>query len=271
MDKIVLAKDLPKELTESILRDLSIFTIAFLGAEVPASRRGSGVLVSAGNNRAILTAHHVTEGLPREGRFGIFLEPTNHLHSVDTDDVLLIKIARAGEEWEGPDLAAILLKPRIASTIAAKKLFFNLDLRRERMLKNPPDIGNGVWCATGFLDERCETRETTNGNVQYMYQFGGFGGPDELSNVDGYDRLEMTIDEDAPDMPKSWGGTSGGGLWQVALKHGEAGTIVASAKTLMGILFAELWDKKKRITSVRAHGRRSIYDVAHKVISEAEG
>ena len=66
-------------------------------------------------------------------------------------------------------------------------------------------------------------------------------------------------------MPKSWGGMSGGGLWQVQLKR-DMGTVRAiSPYVLSGVLFYQ-WPTTPEVCGVRAHGRKSVYDVAYRAI-----
>lgn len=268
-ETVVLAKDLPSTFTSEVGRDLSMYTIAFLDAATePAARRGSGVLVTAGGVPAILTADHVVDLLPKTGRLGLFLTPTNALHSVEAVDVIPVRIARGGKDGEGPDLGAVLLKRSVAGSIAAKKSFFNLDIRRERMLASPPEGEAGLWCANGYLEERCQTATRPDGAVQFIYNFSGFGRPEEPQTSGDHDYFEMPIDYDATEMPESWGGMSGGGLWHLEQLKRRDGDIVASGISLSGILFYQ-WFGPSGIRSVRAHGRRSVYDVAYRAIIEA--
>lgn len=159
MGDTVLIKELPQALIEAVIEELMWFTVAFLRIDQVASSPdadllGSGVLVSAGAQRAILTAQHVLEVLPNRGRLGLFLGRTTQPDSIDTAGISLLKIPRGTRDSEGPDIGAVLLAPNIAASIGAKKSFFNLETRRERQLNEPPDVRDGVWFAQGFLEER---------------------------------------------------------------------------------------------------------------------
>lgn len=73
MDDEVLLKHLPPDLIQSVVQDLSAYTVAFIGVDDIGGRRsctllGSGVLVSAAGIKAILTAHHVVQVLPKTVR-----------------------------------------------------------------------------------------------------------------------------------------------------------------------------------------------------------
>jgi hypothetical protein len=82
MSEIILVKDLPSTVVDIVVRELMAYTVAFLRVDrdatnPPADLLGSGVLVSAGPKRAILTAHHVVQALPTRARIGLFLGRTN--------------------------------------------------------------------------------------------------------------------------------------------------------------------------------------------------
>src|SRR5947209_1870961 len=121
MNEVVLIKDLPTDFVDSVVQELMSYTIGFLRVEgarnPPADLLGSGVLVSVGATRAILTAHHVVECLPTTGRIGLFLGRTNQPHTIDIGGVSVLKIARGTDGGVGPDLAAIVLSAPIAGAI----------------------------------------------------------------------------------------------------------------------------------------------------------
>lgn len=233
--------------------------------------QGSGVLVSAGGTRAILTAQHVLKTLPRSGRIPLFLQRTGEPHSIDTAGLAFLDIARGREDHVGPDLAALVLAPQIGASIAAKKLFFNLDLPRAKALEGLPDLRDGVWCAQGFLDERGVVAADPADGVatKYFYNFSGLGGPDQTQELDGYDYFEFPVSAESRDgAPRSWGGMSGGGLWQVPLKQ-KGEDVVPLAPILSGILFYQ-HPTTETVSGVRAHGRRSVYEIAYAAITASE-
>lgn len=128
-------RELPQQVIESAARDVAEYSIGF--ARVEGSRSGqdavllgSGTLVSIGAIHAVLTAHHVVSILPRTGRLGLILSPTLQQPTIDTQELFYLQIDRGTIESDGPDLGAIVLGPSIAGAIAAKKTFYNLDLRR---------------------------------------------------------------------------------------------------------------------------------------------
>ena len=196
MSKVVLIKDLPKGLVDALGRALAAYTITFIdAATLPAQQLGSGVLVSAGGKKAVLTAQHVVRLIPEAGRFGIFLDQTNTPHTIDRCGVAPVQMPMGAKEHEGPDLGVVILAPSIAGSIAAKKLFFNLDAHRDQALHSPWDLDEGVWCANGFLEELGQVRENDGGqgSTQYFYNFTGFGGPNASPQVGDHDYFEFPV------------------------------------------------------------------------------
>ncbi len=272
MNDIILLKDLPRDLFDAVVQDLAMYTIAFLHLEKAAAGKqvellGSGVLVSIGNIRAILTAHHVVQTLPRTGRLGLLLEKTPVPHTVDAGGVAFLEIARGGRDSDGPDIAAIVLAPQIASAIAAKKTFFDLKSHREQLLNNPPELRDGVWFAQGFLEERTVVTPDPDGLgiTKGFYNFSGVGGPKNSFQIDEHDYFEFPVSyESRHTAPTSWGGMSGGGLWQIPLKR-QGSELVHLSPLLSGVLFYQQPTTETEC-GVKCHGRRSLYEVAYNCI-----
>lgn len=273
MNDIILIKDLPRDLIDAIVQDLALYTIAFLRIENAASGKqvdllGSGVLVSIGNTKAILTAHHVVQVLPRTGRLGLLLEKTREPHTIDSGGVAFLEIARGRRDSDGPDIAAVVLAPQIASAIAAKKSFYDIKSRRELLLYSPPELCDGVWFAQGFLEERTVVTPDPDGLgiTKSFYNFSGVGGPENSFQINEHDYFEFPVShESRPTAPMSWGGMSGGGLWQIQLKRQGSG-LVHLSPLLSGVIFYQQPTTEMEC-GVKCHGRRSLYQVAYNCIS----
>lgn len=274
MDETVLVKDLPAVLVESVIQDLTNYTIGFLRVTegpraVDAELLGSGVLVSAGTKRAIVTADHVVQILPRSGRVGLILGRTTQPHTIDADAMVPIRIGRGSVESVGPDLAVSILAPHIAGAIAAKKLFFNLDSRREQLLSSPPGLRDGVWFSHGFLQEGTHVApdHLEEGLTKYFYNFTGVGGPDVIETLDDYDYFDFPVSHQSrSNAPLSWGGMSGGGIWQVQLKRVD-GMLTHLPPILSGVAFYQ-HPTTETECGIKAHGRRSIYENVVRAICE---
>jgi len=106
--------ELPDEVIEAAAKDLTEYCIGFVRVETSSRRQdavllGSGTLVSIGSIYAVLTAHHAVSILPRSGRLGLLLSPTLQQHTIDTQGIIYLEIARGSIDSDGPDLGAIIL------------------------------------------------------------------------------------------------------------------------------------------------------------------
>ena len=274
-------QDLPSPLLHKIVERLAQHTVGFLrdqNSSGPPELLGSGILVAAGKTRAILTAQHVIEKLPTTGRLGLLLERTNQPQNIDRQGVTPLRIAR-GRNDLGPDLGAVILAPSIAGSIGSIKTFYSLDKRREQMLHRPPDLRIGAWVAQGFIEEKTTVTPFPDGRgASVIFKGDGlFGGPENVEEIDGYDYLDYPVTPLArqmtPSLPRSWGGMSGSGLWQIPLRENggniEVENIEYDAPLLSGIVFrqrkvdGEMW--------ITCHGRKSVYQRALDVLMKSAG
>lgn len=269
---------LPDSLFEAVALHLAQYSIGFLRIEQTprgqdAILLGSGTLVTVGSTHAILTAHHVLQVLPKHGRIGLILSPTLHQHTVDIQALVYKEIARGTIDAEGPDLGAVILAPAIAPAIAAKKTFYNLDACREQLLHTPPDLHDGAWFVHGFVDERTVEEPGRDGFslIKGFYSFSGAGGPDELPVPKGdHDYFAFPVSYDARSVsPNSFGGMSGGGLWQVTLLRDPQGDIRPKKSLLSGVVFYQEATTDTQC-GVKCHGRSSVYNVAYEAIGKRE-
>ena len=214
-----------------------------------------------------MTAHHVVQVLPTTGRIGLFLGRTGQPHTIDTQGISILKIARGTHDAVGPDLAAILLAPQIAGAIEAKKIFYNLEKRRDRLLNDPPELRDGAWFAQGFLEERTTVGldPVESGFTKYFYNFTGIGGPEISEQLGEHDYFDFPVSHEARSTaPVNWGGMSGGGMWQVPFKR-EGSALTYLSPFLSGVMFYQQPTTPTEC-GVRGHGRRSIYEVAYRAI-----
>jgi hypothetical protein len=274
----LLITQIPESFFEAVARDLAECSVGFLRIEdtprgQDAILLGSGTLVTVGKTHAVLTAHHVVKVLPKAGRVGLILSSELQQHTVNTQALAYVEIARGTVDSDGPDLGAVILAPSIAAAIAAKKTFYNLELRRERMLQTPPDRQDGVWFVHGFVGERTVEEPSSDGFslVKSFYSLSGAGGPDEPPvSVGDHDYLSFPVSYGCRSVaPTSFGGMSGGGLWQVPLMRDAQGNPRPKTFLLSGVVFYQEPTTENRC-GVKCHGRSSIYKVAYEAIGNAE-
>ena len=267
--------ELPKSVIEAAAHDLAEYSVGFLRLESTPQGQdaillGSGTLVSIGSIRAVLTAHHVVSILPTTGRLGLVLGPTLQQHTVDTQGLTYLKIARGTVDADGPDLGAVIFAPSIAGAIAARKTFYNLGLRRDQLLATPPDPHDGFWFVNGFIADRTveERGRDGYGLVKGFYNLSGAGGPDEAVVVGDHDYFAFSVSYGAgSEAPKNFGGMSGGGLWQVPLARDAEGLVRHKSLLLSGVVFyQEATDSAQTCCNVKCHGRQSLYRVSYEAI-----
>ena len=267
-------RDLPESVLEEVARILAPYVIGFVsytrtpnGSDVQLL--GSGTLVSLGSTKAILTAEHVVRILPRDGRLGLVISQTPQRHDVDVQGLTYLRIARGTQDEDGPDLGAVVLSPAIAAALAARKSFYDLSLRREQLLKSPPDIKEGMWFINGFVDEYTweELDAGKKLRIKGFYNLSGAGGPNDGVVVREHDYFEFPVSPGGrASAPNNFGGMSGGGLWQFALVKNDKG-LKPARPLLSGVVFYQYGTPDAQY-GVKCHGRRSVYRVAYDAIQE---
>ena len=275
MEEFVPITELPNPLRDAMIQDMASYSIGFFRLEDTklgqnAFLLGSGTLVAVGDTRAVLTAHHVVRTLPRSGRLGILLSKTCGPHTIDTQGLAFLEIARGTDDSSGPDLGAVVLAPPIASAIAAKKRFYNLAVHRDQMLQNPPDLHDGVWIVHGFIDEGTERSADpgASGLSIIFYSLSCAGGPyEEAVQIGDHDYFAFPVSLAARSVtPRSFGGMSGGGLWQVPLTRDDQGELVSKTPVLSGVVFYQEPTTDTQC-GVKCHGRVSVYQSAFNSIA----
>lgn len=275
-EEIIQLTEIPATLFEHAIKEISNYSIGFAQVTNGPHRqevflRGSGTLIAVGGKRAILTAEHVVDNLPRDGRLGLILSPTRQQYTIDTQGLVFLRIARGTDDSKGPDLGAIILSPSIASAIGAIKSFYNLDIRRERMLSAPPDRDLGAWAVHGFIDEKTVEEPGDSGfsHIVRFYCLTGWGGTNPAVSIDGYDYLTFPVSYGSRSIaPASFKGLSGGGLWQVPLVRGPQEILTHQPPLLAGLVFYQV-PTTETDAGVTCHGAVSVYSIAYDAIQNS--
>ena len=230
---------------------------------------GSGTLISVGNVRAILTADHVLDYIANEKDIGLafpcrFESQKNHvqLMILEMEYVRSLTIKRGPIKSEGPDLGILVLPEIDANRIGLKGSFYNLINRQNRMLKSPPSaVDSGNWILSGAAGEWTKDLppEQHYSRVKQFRGCAGLGIVTAAYAVGDYDILDFEAKHiSGYQGPKSFGGFSGGGLWEVLLDKKDEGFEVLD-KFLSGVAFYQSNIEKDRSQFIRCNGRRSIY------------
>jgi hypothetical protein len=262
----LLRPDRPSALGDKIARELSDYTVAFVTSKKGELRpAGSGTLVSFRDSYYVLTAAHVwhgrpgkDDGLSRADKILIPLkvnQPTRF--SITKEEIVPFapEIASTWNEW-GPDVIMLRLPPeRIGSFLAVGRSFYNLSKKREKnlncfetkFLMGAPSE-RGTYTATG-----------ANAEVQAMVltKLSGHYQISRSSHIprEGFDYINLAVDNTLPGVAKGFSGVSGGGLWNVYIYRSIDG--LDSFKVLFGVAY---WEKDcgDDLLMVRCHGPQTI-------------
>lgn len=225
---------------------------------------GSGTFVSIDGIPGILTVYHVSRLINEPCKIGLILEEREHKYAIDRQYLEIIDIGIPREDETGPDLSFIQLPNPVVTEIRPYKSFFNLNVDLDKMLSLPPSIDAGVWFVCGIPDESTTQGPSDLGFTRAFSFYGLCGATivDKEYHDDGWDYIEIGIEYSKSTVPPStFGGTSGGGLWQVILQENSDGFFEPSRYLFSGVPFYQsaIQDGKRFI---RCHGRQSIYSKA---------
>ncbi len=274
--------DLPQNLLAEMTYMVHTFSTSLIKVSVDRKGKeilsliGSGSFVTIGNVYGILTVDHVVKLLDNPSfkgppKFlGLAIQKYAHKYTIGREYLRIHQIARGEIDSEGPDLAFIDIPPAELGTIKAQKSFYNLQLNRDRMLSSPPELNLGVWAICGAPDIETTDEEPTHNFLEVKGYNSScfFGGISRIYEVNKFDYLEIEANYDyGPDIPQSFGGVSGGGVWQIPLVQMPDGTMKPKEYLLSGVVFYQT-KKTDSLRVIKCHARKSVYDIAYKAIEE---
>lgn len=268
--------EIPSYVFESITKEVDRYSTGLIRvqrnkANEEANLIGSGTLIKIEEVYGILTAQHVTDEILRGATgLGLIVSPQEHRYVLETKYLHIIEVAKASEPSKGPDLSVIILPNTSLGTLMARKSFYSLSRKRTDVLQNPLDYDVGIWLLCGYPDEQTTTEESNRGYDVVKGFHGLCGGTGiEKAYVRGdYDFLEVSVRYRENEMlPESFGGVSGGGLWQAQLLRSKEGDIQTGEPILSGVAFYET-EIKNNVRYIKCHGRRSIYKIAYEVVKQ---
>jgi hypothetical protein len=244
-----------------------IFVLTPQNPEAHLRLIGSGTLIEIEGTHYVLTAAHVWHETRDAEQIGLVLTAHLSRFAMRRDAISARELwNRENPEW-GPDLALLELGRPFVSTIAAYKSFVNLPRQRETVPAPVLGADKKFWAITGMVGLFSEfhdypDRKIIEANVEGRAFFSGIL---ETYQRNGHDFLDAGTKLELPGVPASFGGVSGGGLWEIGLSMTKSGKISWDEKLhLRGVAF---WQSPvndgRRI--IRCHGPQSIYETAWKL------
>ena len=217
--------------------------------------KGTATCIASGKAEYLLTAAHVWQELRGE-RFALSLEADRLLVPIPLSLVepFVLNASEFGE-W-GPDLALIRLPDLVARDIRQVKAFYNVD-RRKPSSGERPEYESGLWAVLGAPAEQSEF-----GAKEAILKISLFASVVASAQIrDGFDYVDLSyFHDERPDLPRSYGGISGSGLWRLPISRAENGAVTWDGVVqLEGVAFYQ-----KPVSPVegviRCHGRASVHD-----------
>lgn len=226
---------------------------------------GSGTLVDIDGRGFILTAGHVWNAVNTADTLHISLVGRQVRLKISVRDIVAKMIWKPSgpEEW-GPDLALLEIPAENVGHFRAYKTFLNFEKQRSEYLRTPPRFETSLWAVYGAVEQFSNVSvdpERRSLDAELVAR-AFIGGIVDRHSIDGYDYCDAGVETSLPGVPTSFGGVSGGGLWEVSLSVSGSGKWSWDGKRrLRGVAF---WqspiESHKRV--VRCHGPRSIYESA---------
>jgi hypothetical protein len=248
------------DLRQNIVRSLGSSSVAMLALyDNGVKFVGSGSLVFVNNSHFILTAAHVWDALQSAPVLGITVtDNINHKFQIPIPTIVSTTLQPENLDWNewGPDLALLRIPPEQVGGIKAFQVFEHI--MAPRKVLNVETLE--VWVAVGAPGEFGKFTPT-HADLQIS---GRFVGPSPVTNGQ-YDYFDFELDSSAPDMPKSWGGMSGGGLWRVLVYYSPETGKIDWTQRLWGVIFWQ-FPLKNGYRIVRSHGYQSITAIAKSVL-----
>jgi hypothetical protein len=157
-----------------------------------------------------------------------------------------------GQDCDAPDIAFLKI-PEIdgRNLEAAGAVFYNLALARQFSISNPNHRIAKSYAIVGVVAEWTEKGTATILTGIKINVGGLFGAAKNLRefNEDNTQLVEVEIDyAEGPKIPKSHGGVSGGGLWELHVELDEKLMVIEVNKRLCGVAFRQSGNHR-RITS----------------------
>jgi len=263
--------DFTEALHNEAIERITRFSVGITGIDLREQREvayqsGSGTLVDIDGTLCILTADHVIADVLHRDRVSLLIDWHGGLRRCIFEESHLryVRLPRGPSPELGPDLGVIVLPPsgEGVSTLRANKVFYDLSKRIDRFAGAYLVLSEGVWIPCGVLGEGSQVLPAIRGFAAVLGHRGMMGiatTPKETLR-DGFDYLELSgghgVDSD---MPETFGGTSGGGLWQVRISRSADGRLKLREVVLSGVIFYET-DVVNGVRGLRSHGRASIHE-----------
>jgi histidyl-tRNA synthetase len=211
---------------------------------------GTGTFARLGTISGIITAGHVIERLPRD-KVGLVRFPRAspapqrfELDMTKTDEI----VTWSKKGGDAPDIAFIRIPELDAKELEASgAVFYNLAETRKFVPSDPSNRVARAHAIVGVVGEWTEEMPGRQPKERKVTVGGLFGAAKNIREFkeNDTDLVEVEIDySSGPIVPKSYGGVSGGALWQLYIELDHGGKTVRIGKELRGVPFRQSADHR---------------------------
>jgi hypothetical protein len=237
------------DISDAILSHISNFAVGLVVGKPSAGSEvlGSGVFASIEGRRGILTCGHVAEAYANLTEVGLVrfvagsAQQRRMLQLGDTQTAIVQSSDSFSEKKEVFDLAFTVLPPDAAISIEAHSVFLNIEKNRAKMEALAPSEGKHVDAMLGLVAEFSQTPYIENREVISPMR-GVLHSGHVCSQENGlltFDAMKYNLHE----LPKSFGGMNGSGLWRIYFVENESETKIV-ATMLCGIASWQIDDTR---------------------------
>lgn len=236
--------DIPDAVTEQTFRaaiaasTLGLMKYVERGGRPDAIPAGTGTLVSIGHVLGLLTAAHVTRELPSSGpvglvRFLLAREENPHVRMDETE-----KIEFGPHE---PDLAFLRFTHGAAEALRASNTFVDLLRPRTQFLVGEKSHPYLLYVAGVVAERTLELPGTSRFPIGRGVKAALFNVTvdDDIRGENGVVHVRPNLSHS--DVPASYEGVSGGGLWRCYIERGGGG---ARGVAIAGVAFKQSEDRR---------------------------
>lgn len=235
----------------AFLQSVADYAVGFLkfrieGRKELATVAGTGTFTKTGCNYGILTAGHVLKPFEKVREVGLVRFPTvsppiqnRRLKLTHTESIIVWN----GRDCDAPDIGFLKI-PEIdgRELEASGAVFYNLDIARNPTLTTPGHLLGTCQAVVGVIGEWIDVTPSVilKGNRLDVGGIFGAAKNEQLIEENGTKLIRLEIDHlEGSRIPKSYGGVSGGGLWELSIELDRDKKPIRLTKKLRGIAFME--------------------------------
>lgn len=255
--------ELPESLKNAIQKQLqptmTCLTIPDRG-QGKSIQCGSGTLVRYRQQHGILTAGHVVNRVKKESIIQLLMPAGQGFVSLQKDTAEFLICEGAVFAESGPDIGFIRLPPHTVGILKSCLSFVNLEIHKQKIANDCISIAHGVWVETGFPEILGLSGRSGNNVWTKVFGMIALGDAETLPDQDGFDYYKSHVTYGhGEEIPLTFKGLSGGGLWQIKLSHKKDGSLHATNRYFSGVVYYET-ERTGDYLYIKSHGRSSIYD-----------